>query len=322
MRERWYVLSVSGGKDSTATGLHLIERGIEFEAIHMDTGWEHPATEAYVRETLPRVLGREVRILSAPLDLAPEVLPIAEDLEARFLGGKPSAFIRRSLHKAMFPSRQRRYCTQELKVYPSRAYFRTLSSDVVEPVNVQGIRWEESARRAKMVDWEEFDGDCAYWRPILDWTERDVIDIHHRHGVAPNPLYLRGARRVGCWPCIMSAKAEIRLLAEIDPARVNLVDALEQAVAALAVTGQPRTLFQNPRPTRTIGEDGTVHRSGECVPFREVVAWSLTARGGTEPDPFAPDPADEGCARWGLCEPVPFGRDGQGRLFVGGDDAV
>ena len=57
------VLSVSGGKDSTATGLLLRERGIQFRAVHMDTGWEHQATERYVRDDLPKALGVEVEII-------------------------------------------------------------------------------------------------------------------------------------------------------------------------------------------------------------------------------------------------------------------
>ena len=44
------IASFSGGKDSTAMILHLIEQDIEFEAIFSDTGWEHPWTYKYVRE--------------------------------------------------------------------------------------------------------------------------------------------------------------------------------------------------------------------------------------------------------------------------------
>src|SRR5688500_10367076 len=34
------VLSLSGGKDSTATELHLREHGIQTIRVNMDTGWE------------------------------------------------------------------------------------------------------------------------------------------------------------------------------------------------------------------------------------------------------------------------------------------
>ena len=80
-----------------------------------------------------------------------------------------------------------------------------------------GIRWDESAKRAAMdaYDVSIFKGhEIEIWRPLLAWTNQDVIDIHHRHGLRPNPLYVAGAERVGCWPCIYSRKSEIRMIAE------------------------------------------------------------------------------------------------------------
>jgi hypothetical protein len=61
-----------------------------------------------------------------------------------------------------------------------------------------------------------------------------VIAIHKRHGLAPNPLYLKGASRVGCWPCIYARKSEIKLVAEIDPGRIEILRQLEKEVAELA----------------------------------------------------------------------------------------
>ena len=51
------IVSVSGGKDSVATALHLLELGHEFDMVFMDTGWEHPDLYAHL-DYLERVLGR------------------------------------------------------------------------------------------------------------------------------------------------------------------------------------------------------------------------------------------------------------------------
>lgn len=262
---RTVVLSVSGGKDSTATGLYLQELGIPFQAVHMATGWEHPDTDAYVRDYLPTVLG-----------------PIT------VLHGKHGGFADLVRHKGMFPSRVRRFCTQELKVFPIRDYLASLHAQGLDTVNAVGIRAAESKARSKLAEWEESETyDCLVWRPILAWTLEDVVAIHKRHGVVPNPLYLRGAERVGCWPCIFARKSEIRMVADKDPWRVDEIRVLEAEVGA--------TLFQDPR-TRS---------GGSGCPIDSVVEWSRTNRKG-EFEPFAPTDGDEGCLRWGLCEaPTP-----------------
>lgn len=41
LRARPIVLSASGGKDSTAAGLLLVEHDLPFQAVFADTGWEH-----------------------------------------------------------------------------------------------------------------------------------------------------------------------------------------------------------------------------------------------------------------------------------------
>ena len=271
---RLVVASVSGGKDSAAVSLYLQELGIEHQRVFLDTGWEHPATYEYLRGELTRVLG-PIEEIRGPLSMAELVLL-----------------------KGMFPSRLRRFCTEQLKVLPMRRYLATLAA---EAVNVVGIRAAESKARSLMAEWEWSDAvDCAVWRPIIAWSLDDVIAIHKRHGLKPNPLYLLGVNRVGCWPCIFARKAEIRLMADIDPGRIAELRELEHRVTAQAAAkyqerGETlqyhRGWFQAP-----LGD------SGEPWPIDKVVTWSRTARGGRQLELFAPSDGDAGCMRWGLCE--------------------
>ncbi len=284
IKDRPVIISVSGGKDSTCTALLLKEAGIAFSSVHMDTGWEHPATEEYVRDYLPTIIG-----------------PV-EVIQGR--GGGMENLVRR---KAMFPGRHNRFCTQELKVYPFKAYLETLDD---EPVNAVGIRADESKARSKFTEWDENAGmDCTVWRPLLRWTYQDVIDMHHRHNVKPNPLYLQGATRVGCWPCIFAQKKEIRMIADIDPARIDRIRSLEgemtqaaeeRAAARGETLAEPHTWFKNPR--RRAGPESKTAHLPIRSPIDEVVEWSRTKRGGTEFEPLAAPLADEGCMRWGMCE--------------------
>lgn len=282
---RRLVASVSGGKDSAAMSLYLTELGLEHDRVFMDTGWEHDLTYEYLRGDLAKKLG-PIAEISGPLKM--------EEL---------------ALKKGMFPSRVRRYCTQELKVYPLQKHIASLVEAGDDVCNLVGIRAGESLSRSKMSEWEWSDGfDCETWRPIFQWTEQDVIDIHREHDLRPNPLYLMGASRVGCWPCIYARKSEIKMIADIDPARIDRIRALEKKVGdaqlvRIRARGEepkhgPPAWFQNPMPERHA--DGT--RNGTCWPIDKVVEWSRTSHGGRQFELFAADPADAGCMRWGLCE--------------------
>lgn len=311
------VASVSGGKDSTAMALALRAAGLDFDAVFFDTGWEHPATYAYLRDVLPDALGREIRWLRAEVEVPERYRAEVEEIEGML--GHPSPYVRFAVRKGAFASRTMKWCTQELKTYTARRWMRTLPDRVV---SAQGVRAEESAPRAKLLPWEDFDGDCAVWRPILRWRLADVIGIHAAHGVAPNPLYLRGAQRVGCWPCIHVGKAEMRLIADTDPGRIEVIrrwEGLVQRVARDRIADKgdvevgrhrkrlrselaPPAFFQAPS-LRAVAADGS--RSGECWPIDRVVEWSRTSRGGRQTEIFAPDPGREGCMRWGLCDVAP-----------------
>ena len=117
---------------------------------------------------------------------------------------------------------------------------------------------------------------------------RAIGPIIELRGERPNPLYLAGATRVGCWPCIYARKAEIRLLAEIDPARVGEIATLERELSERA--GAPRTWFQAP-----LGRVG-------CWPIEKIVEWSRTTHGGRQFELFAAPPGEAECVRWGLCD--------------------
>ena len=83
----------------------------------------------------------------------------------------------------MFPGRLIRFCKQELKIRPMIRYLRSLMEEGQDVINTAGIRAAESAARAQLTEWEWQDGfDCEVWRPLLQWTEQDVIDIHRWHG--------------------------------------------------------------------------------------------------------------------------------------------
>jgi len=254
--------------------LHLTELGVEHDRVFMDTGWERPATYEYLRGPLTEKLG-----------------PIVEV-------GRPGGMVQLVRDKKMFAGRIARFCTEELKLAPMKAYIQGHEHDVV---NAVGVRAAESLSRAKLTPWEWSSGlDCEVWRPVLRWTFDDVVAIHRRHALEPNPLYALGAERVGCWPCIFARKDEIRLLAEMDPARIAEIAALETELdAGQAIRAAAKGVPVKRRPTffsRPEFADGVGH-----TPIARAVEWSRTAHGGNQFELFH-DPSNAGCMRWGMCD--------------------
>lgn len=313
------VVSVSGGKDSTATYLLCLEQtGGDFDAVFADTGNEHPETLEYVARLHERTGGPKIQVVKA--DFSRELARkraylesgratarterpwteervrevIAADLEPT---GIPFLDLCRS--KGMFPTRMWAFCSQFLKrvVLLEQAH-QPLIDAGYNVVSWQGIRAEESVRRSCYPMWEispESESVTIY-RPLMGWTVEDVAAKHKRHNVPLNPLYSMGFSRVGCMPCIQSSKQDIRLMALLCPEHVKKVREWEMLVRSVVRQGVSTFFHQD-----TTGSDVPVSIDG-------VVRWSMTRRGtrsGCQYDMmayFAP-PKSEVCVyAGGLCE--------------------
>ena len=279
------IASVSGGKDSAAMCLYLGELGITYVPVFADTGWESKETYEYIAGPLTEAIG--------PIHVV------------GYAGGMEAVVLK----KGMFPSKQRRWCTEELKIKPLQHFQQVIHDKTKKPIiSAVGVRASESSARASL-PW--IDGmilrsklEVAVWRPILQRSEQWVIDIHRKHGLTPNPLYLRGARRVGCWPCIYSRKSEIRMIADQDPAQIERIRKLEKDASDVARSRGARDIafFQARKPDT----DGRY----PCEPIDKVVDWCRTAKGGKEYEEPTDRDADEGCVRWGMCETIAADREG------------
>jgi 3'-phosphoadenosine 5'-phosphosulfate sulfotransferase (PAPS reductase)/FAD synthetase len=358
LRGRRVIASTSGGKDSSAVSLVLNENGIEHDRVHFLTGWDHPYLLHYV---LPRDLAR-AEILKLPEWTEEQADQLLDDLDAEYGGPvplqraigpitvlrPPLAMPELILKKGIFPNRTMRFCTEELKIFPLFRHLEKLIDAGDEILNVVGIRAEESDERETYPEWDvlkwkdksdqEYDADV--WRPLIGWTEERVIEIHTRYGLRPCKLYLDGASRVGCWPCIFNRKAEIRMVADRTPWRIRHIRSLEGAAASAAharaaAKGEQRreadpAFFQAPVGRKRVpcgcvdgicakckgepklckhckstgtcdGRRTKIHHTGSCWPIDKVVNWSRTARGGRQFELFAPT-REAGCMRWGLCD--------------------
>lgn len=232
------IVSFSGGKDSQACLIWAANKygNDNVEAVFFDTGWEHPSTYEHIQEVIAKT-GVPFTIIKGKYD-----------------------FVSLAKHKKRFPSTNARFCTEELKVKPMIDWVLQQDDNLLI---IQGIRSGESRAR------KEMDIECMYFknyfeplpngkkysyrgkevrewckkydasilRPIKEWSAQDVIDCILGAGQKPNPLYYQGFARVGCFPCIMCRKSEIRLIAEHHPEMLQrLIDA-EQSLGGRGVGG-------------------------------------------------------------------------------------
>lgn len=293
------IVSVSGGKDSTATCLHLFELGYtkqDIKPVFMDTGWESLETYRYLEE-LEETIGKIHRIRKHqsiedfPIMAKDFIYELEKDL------GRESDFVRVVFKMQFFPSGFQKFCTRTLKLEPIKIYFETLENDYVDII---GVRRAESKARANVEEWEfNTNLDCWVWRPIYKWTEKDVIDIHHRFGLIPNRMYLNGSSRVGCNPCIYARKSEFKILSK---QRIDFLEKFEKMLGQYVRSYSSnekaqhwQILYEN-----QFGFHFQPFNRKRNVPIAEVYKW---AQGNPDPQLklFDFPEEDPTCIKWGLC---------------------
>ena len=93
-------------------------------------------------------------------------------------------------------------CCEILKVRPTR--------QAVKEMNVAcwvtGLRCTEGRTRTDFKELEQRDEGLVKLNPILLWYEREVWQYLALNGVHVNPLYAKGYRSLGCWPCTRIAQ--------------------------------------------------------------------------------------------------------------------
>lgn len=314
------LVSVSGGKDSTATLLLAIEQhGAEnVRAAFADTGNEHEATYAYVHY-LAEATGVEIQWLrqdftdwwwrrrdyvrdvwpsklvekaGMPTDHAASVVARALAVLERGPTGNP--YLDLCIIKGMFPRRRAQFCTQFLKTEPLVELQLGLIEQYGALESWQGVRAEESAPRAKLPEREDKGGGLTVYRPILRWSVDQVFEQHRKHGIKPNPLYSQGMSRVGCLPCINASKDEVLTISKRFPEHIDRIEEWERIVNE-ASRDRKASFF--PAPT----SDSRAEVRGDNI--RAYVSWSKTQRGGRMVDWIRSNEEPAACSSaYGLCE--------------------
>jgi len=200
------VVPISGGKDSQACLKLALQSYAPEEIIGLfcDTQFEHPTTYKHI-ETMRDLYGVSIMRVCA--------------------GSVPEQVRKHN----MFPNAISRFCTDRLKIQPSKVFYKELAERQGGFEVWLGMRTGESDKRAKryknVVDSETYaphdimpsgfpkylhKQGVSFRLPVINWTFDDVLDFL---GDEINPLYLagKGIDRVGCFPCLaQGAKKQAR----------------------------------------------------------------------------------------------------------------
>ncbi len=217
-KSRRHIIPLSGGKDSTALAIYMIENhsDLPLEFIFTDTGTELPETYSYLKR-FEGVFGIEINRFTA-LDLP--------NLKVRSKGGRrvPFDVILNEVYSGYLPSPQARWCTRHLKIQPFE-YF--VGDDMA--YSYIGIRADENRKGytgnntskglkgSKPVKFSDKSNIIPVY-PLKDigYGISDVKDLLIKSGLGLPPYY-SWRTRSGCYFCFYQQIGEWQGLKENHP---------------------------------------------------------------------------------------------------------
>ena len=203
-KPKLHVCSFSGGKDSTAMLLRMLEEGMPVDLIlFCDTGLEFPALYDHVRK-VEQDIGRKITVVKCQDDF--EYL-FAHKKITRKRKTRNAARYGMERDGYSWAGPKMRWCTEKLKNQPREQYLRQLREefDVLEYV---GIAADETYRLTRSCNQRP-----SVRLPLVEWgmTEADCLAYCKERGYDWGGLYEK-MRRVSCWCCPLQSLAELRVL--------------------------------------------------------------------------------------------------------------
>lgn len=198
------VVSLSGGKDSTAMLLMMLERQMPIDIIlFCDTGLEFPAMYDHL-DRLECEIGRPIARVRC--EQTYEYLMFDTPVKRK----ADTQFAQRygHIHTGYgWPGPRMRWCTTKLKDGPRERFLRPLREqyEIIQYIGIAADEGYRLKRRRNQVQ--------SHVHPLVDWgmTEVACLQYCYDHGYTWDGLY-EHFNRVSCWCCPLQSLSELRQL--------------------------------------------------------------------------------------------------------------
>jgi 3'-phosphoadenosine 5'-phosphosulfate sulfotransferase (PAPS reductase)/FAD synthetase len=273
------IVSFSGGKDSIACVLKLLDLGLKdkIELWHQDVDgrgdqfMDWPCTDSYCSAfakafDLPILyqwrhggFEREMNRLNE------QSQPISfEDIDGTVItkDSSRSKFSTRRMYPQVTANLSQRWCSSALKIDVCTKAINNLDRlRNAKILLVTGERSEESSARSKYRNVELHKSNTKsrlvhQWRAIQDMTETEVWGLLEKHGVQPHPAYRMGFGRVSCAACIFGNEDQWATIKHIMPETFDKISGYEDEFG--------KTIHRK-LPVITRAEAGTVYSHSDSV---------------------------------------------------------
>lgn len=303
------IVGFSGGKDSVACVLHLLDLGVDPSRIEL---WHHDVdgregsrmmdwavTRAYCSAFAEaigaklyfswKVGGFEREMLRDGAATAPSRFETPEGVKQA--GGVRGTLGTRLKFPQVSADLSVRWCSAYLKIDVASLALNNQERFLGRrTLFITGERAEESAARAKYATFEPHRTDnrdgkrnvkhVDHWRPVHGWKEAEVWAIIERFRINPHPAYRLGWGRVSCAACIFGSPDQWASLKAVNPCQFEAVAGYEESfgvtiqrkrsIRELAAAGTPYAFQESDR-------DAAVSETWDEPMIVPEGAWKLPA---------------------------------------------
>ena len=197
MKQKYHLVSFSGGKDSTAMLIHMMELGMQIdEVLYCDTWMEFPAMERHIEKIKKVVEDAGIKFVTLKSEKSFKYYMLEHEVKRKKpLPGNPKGY--------SWAGSKSRWCTSKLKQDLLYKYKTDLNEkyDVIEYV---GLAVDEQYRL-------ERESNKKHEHPLVDWNwaEADALRYCYEKGYDWEGLY-EIFDRVSCWCCPLQPLEDLK----------------------------------------------------------------------------------------------------------------